>query len=497
MTTPTRAWAGDEPLLGELSADLASSPLGSSAPPAPLPDTLQRATPAPIPRVPESVLARHFGRLARRNHHLHHGIYPLGSCTMKHNPAIHEAMAGDPAFALLHPFQGTEDAQGTLGLLHEFEQWLVELTGMARFSLQPAAGAHGEWTGLRMIQAFHASRGEGARNLVLVPDSAHGTNPASAHLCGYEVVSIPSTKAGTVDLEAFSELLTPQVAAVMLTNPNTLGVFEKDILTIAQQAHAVGAQLYYDGANLNALVGLVRPGDMGFDVVHINTHKTFSTPHGGGGPGAGPVGVGEHLLPFLPSPTIEKLGGDFVLDYDRPNSIGKVRSYIGNVGVLLRAWAYIRTHGSSIPEVAGIAVLNARYLRQEIEKLFAEAVPGDTLHEFVVSTRSSRAHHLRAGEVAKAMLDYGVYAPTVYFPTTVPEALMFEPTETESKAELDQLAAILTDIVERSEAGEIDDDPPSTPVAHVDEVAAARRPCLTWQAAGRAGLLRGPHAPGQ
>ncbi|HZB97082.1 MAG TPA: aminomethyl-transferring glycine dehydrogenase subunit GcvPB, partial [Candidatus Sulfotelmatobacter sp.] len=348
---PRPQWAGAEPLVFELSSDYTGGPrtVDAGVPDGPLDELLPgvrlRSQPPAIPAVPEPVLARHFGRLGRRNHHLHHDAYPLGSCTMKYNPVVDEQLASLDGFANLHPLQDEDDCQGALQLMWELEQLLASITAMSRFSLQPAAGAHGEWTGLRMIQAYHHRRGDRRRNKVLIPDSAHGTNPASAATLGLEVVALASNDDGTVALEDVVKRLAPDVAAIMMTNPNTMGVFEKDILEIARCAHEKGALLYYDGANLNALVGVARPGDMGFDVVHLNLHKTFSTPHGGGGPGAGPVGVGEQLVDFLPKPTVERDGERFYLEHERPLSIGKVRSYYGNFGMLVRAYAYLRAYG--------------------------------------------------------------------------------------------------------------------------------------------------------
>ena len=484
----TAQWAGPEPLVFELSADYTGSPvLPRGAPDAPtldtmLPAALRRREPAAIPAVPELMLARHLGRLARRNHHLHHDVYPLGSCTMKYNPVVDEQLASLDGFADLHPYQPSDDAQGTLQIMWELEHILCALTGMARMSLQPAAGAHGEWTGLRMIQAYHAAAGDLNRRVVLVPDSAHGTNPASAALCGMTVVSIRSNPDGTVNVDDMKAHLAPEVAAIMLTNPNTLGVFERDILEIARAAHAAGALLYYDGANLNALVGVARPGDMGFDVVHLNLHKTFSTPHGGGGPGAGPVGVAERLVPFLPYPLVQRDGDHFGLDHERPQSIGKVRGFYGNIGMLIRAYAYIRAYGSQLPEIARDAVLNSRYLQTLIKPHLGMAVDTPGLHEFVATTRGGRVEGLRAIDVAKRMIDYGVYPPTMYFPTTVPEALMFEPTDTESRESLAHLAAVIGRIVD--EAAEdlafVQSAPHNAPVGRVDEVRAARHPVVRW-----------------
>jgi len=481
------AWAGAEPLVFELGQQYSSGPqvAGDAAGPRLedfLPAGALRTDPPPIPAIPEPVLARHLGRLARRNHHLHHDIYPLGSCTMKHNPAVNEQLAGLDGFANLHPWQPEADVQGALRLMWELERLLTVITGMDRFSMQPAAGAHGEWAGLRMIQAYHARQGDGGRSRVLIPDSAHGTNPASARLCGLEVVTVGSGSAGTVDLDSLAAALDENAAAIMLTNPNTLGVFEADILQIAEMAHSAGALLYYDGANLNALAGVARPGDMGFDVVHLNLHKTFSTPHGGGGPGAGPVGVVNCLVDFLPVPTVEREGDQFFLDHERPASIGKVRSYFGNFGMLVRAYAYIRTYGSTLPRVAEDAVLNARYLQSLLRPYFAMAVDTPSMHEFVATTRGGPVEGLRAVDVAKRLIDHGMHPPTVYFPTTIPEALMFEPTETESKRSLDRLAAACGAVVE--EAGgdltAVRSAPHNAPVARVDEVRAAREPVVRW-----------------
>ena len=485
-------WAGEEPLVFELSDDYAGGPrvTPSGVPEvdiaAMVPAGLVRRSAAPVPAVPEPVLARHIGRLARRNHHLHHGPYPLGSCTMKYNPVVDEQLAWLDGFANLHPYQEESDSQGALQLMWELERLLAALTGMHRMSLQPAAGAHGEWTGLRMIQAFHASHGDTARTAVLIPDSAHGTNPASAAACGLDVVTVKSNHDGTVDVADFAAHLDEHVAAIMLTNPNTLGVFEKDILEIARLAHERGALLYYDGANLNALVGVARPGDMGFDVVHLNLHKSFSTPHGGGGPGAGPVGVASRLADYLPAPTVERDGDRFFLDDNRPRSIGKVRSFYGNFGMLVRAYAYIRAYGSSLPQVARDAVLNARYLQARVADLFPMAVHSPCMHEFVCTTKGGRVDGLRAVDVAKRLLDYGVYAPTVYFPTTVPEALMFEPTETESKRSIDDLAAVCAAIVDEADRdlAFVQAAPHETPVERVDEVRAARQPVLRWSPPG-------------
>ncbi len=480
-----------EPLLFELRRADGSGPrlprAGVKARPLPdiIPRAVQRQTPLPIPSLSEPEVARHFGRLGRMNHNLHQGLYPLGSCTMKFNPTVNEALARLEDFADLHPYQPVARAQGALRLMWELERALIALTGLGRMSLQPAAGAHGEWTGLRMIQAYHRSRGE-KRDEVLVPDSAHGTNPASVSLSGLHTLTVKSGPDGLVDLEDLKGKLSPRVAALMLTNPNTVGLFEREIEEMARLAHRVGVQLYYDGANLNALVGVARPGDMGFDVVHLNLHKTFSTPHGGGGPGAGPVGVKAHLSPFLPIPTVERRGDEYVLDYDRPSSIGKVRAFYGNFGMLVRAYAYIRAYGNTINQVAQNAVLNASYLRHHLRRHFDDAFPGPSMHEFVLSARRSKEQHgVRALDIAKRLIDLGFYPPTIYFPLIVTEALMIEPTETESKATLDAFIKACDQIAE--EIGQHPDvvrtAPHNAPVGRLDEVRAARQPDLRWRPA--------------
>jgi glycine dehydrogenase subunit 2 len=453
-----------EPLLFELgSADRPSPRL-----PAPgvktrpidelVPVGLRRRSALPIASLSEPEVARHFGRLGRLNFNLHQGLYPLGSCTMKYNPAVNEALARLDDFADLHPYHPPARAQGALRLMWELERALLALTAMDRMSLQPAAGAHGEWTGLRMIQAYHLSRGE-TRDEVLVPDSAHGTNPASATLSHLKTVTVKSGPDGLVDLEDFKSKISTRAAAVMLTNPNTVGLF------------------------LNALVGIARPGDMGFDVVHLNLHKTFSTPHGGGGPGAGPVGVKSHLVPFLPIPTVERTDEGFRFEYARPQSIGKVRSFYGNFGMLLRAYAYIRTYGNTINEVAQNAVLNASYLRHHLRRSFDDAFSGPSLHEFVLTATKAKAQGVSAKDIAKRLIDLGFHPPTIYFPLIVPEALMIEPTETESKASLDAFVAAVEQIVEEiaKDPQLVKTAPHHAPVGRLDEVRAARQLDLRWR----------------
>jgi glycine dehydrogenase subunit 2 len=362
------------------------------------------------------------------------------------------------------------------------------VVGVDRVTLQPAAGAHGEWTALRMIQAYHLARGE-QRDQVLVPDSAHGTNPASAALCGFQVVEVKSGADGRISVADLEAKLSQRVAALMLTNPNTLGLFEKEILEVAEMVHATGAKLYYDGANLNALMGICRPGDMGFDAVHMNLHKTFTTPHGGGGPGAGPVGVKKDLEPFLPRPTVEKRNGHYQLDYDRPSSIGRVRSFFGNFGMLVRAYTYILAMGGDgLAQASEDAVLAANYLRGRLEGVLDLPHEGPCMHEFVASARNLNQHGIKALDVAKGLLERGYYAPTIYFPLIVPEAVMVEPTETESKATLDAFADTVREVAElaRTDPQRLHAEPVSLPVGRLDEVAAARRPVLRWKAASEA-----------
>ena len=448
-----------------------------------LPAHLRRASEAALPELSEPDIMRHYSRLASLNYSISENFYPLGSCTMKYNPVANEEAARLPGFAGLHPYQDQATVQGALQLMHELEMALCEVVGVDRVTLQPAAGAHGEWTALRMIQAFHQSRGED-RTEVLVPDSAHGTNPASAALCGFKVVEVRSAPDGRISVPDLEAKLNERVAALMLTNPNTLGLFERDILEVAEMVHATGAKLYYDGANLNALMGIARPGDMGFDAVHMNLHKTFTTPHGGGGPGAGPVGVKADLVPFLPRPTVERRNGHFELDHDRPQSIGRVRSFFGNFGMLVRAYTYILAMGGDgLAEASADAVLAANYLRQRLEGVLDLPHEGPCMHEFVASARNLQPQGIRALDVAKGLLERGFYAPTVYFPLIVPEAIMIEPTETESKSTLDAFADTVAEVVElaRSDPERLHAEPVSLPVGRLDEVAAARRPVLRWR----------------
>jgi len=436
-----------------------------------------RAHPPELPRLSEPEIMRHYGRMASLNYSISEQFYPLGSCTMKYNPVANEAAAALPGFAGLHPYQDEETVQGALELMHRLESALCAIVGVDRVTLQPAAGAHGEWTALRMIQAYHRSRGD-KRSEVLVPDSAHGTNPASAALSGFQVVEVRSGRDGRISLADLESKLSPRVAALMLTNPNTLGLFEREILDVAEMVHATGAMLYYDGANLNAFMGVARPGDMGFDAVHMNLHKTFTTPHGGGGPGAGPVGVKAELIPFLPHPTVEKSNGHYTLDFKRPKSIGRVRSFYGNFGMLVRAYTYILAMGGDgLTQASLDAVLSANYLRKQVEGVLDLPHEGPCMHEFVASAHNLAPQGVKALDVAKGLLERDFYAPTVYFPLVVPEAIMVEPTETESKATLDAFASALKEIVEqaRTNPAALHAEPHSLPVGRLDEVGTARR----------------------
>lgn len=449
---------------------------------------LLRSTPAPLPEVSEVDVVRHYVNLSRRNYGVDLGFYPLGSCTMKYNPKLNEEVAGLPGFRGLHPLQPERTAQGILELMHELLGLLCEITGMSWGTLQPFAGAHGEFTGLKLFRACFDQRGEPGRRKVLVPDSAHGTNPASARLTGFQVVELKSDSRGLLSAESLRPHLDGSLAGIMLTNPNTLGLFERDIGPIARLVHGAGGLLYYDGANLNAIVGRVRPGDMGFDVVHLNLHKTFSTPHGGGGPGAGPVLAGETLVPYLPVPDIVRRADGYHLDYNRPRTIGRLSGFYGNVGVLVRAYAYILSMGrEGLAQVAERAVLNANYLKEKLKALYPLAYDTLCKHEFVLSARTLKERFgVSALDIAKRLLDFGIHPPTVYFPLIVPEALMVEPTETESRESLDAFVAAMTEIRREmeQEPERLHQAPTRTPVGRINEVLAAKRPVLRWTPEG-------------
>ena len=448
-----------------------------------IPDALRRKAALSLPEVSEQDLVRHYTRLSQRNMAIDTQMVPLGSCTMKYNPKVNEDMASRDGLKNIHPYQPTSTVQGALELLYDLEAWLREISGMDAVSLQPTAGAQGELTALLVAKAYHDSKGR-KPNKVLVPDSSHGTNPASASLCGYETITVKSNADGMVDLEDLKAKLDEDVACLMMTNPNTLGIFEKDVKVIADMVHEVDAQLYYDGANLNAVCGLARPGDMGCDMMHFNVHKTFSTPHGGGGPGAGPIGVKAHLEPFLPVPRIVKLPAKYELDYKRPESIGRIRSFYGNFGILVRGLVYLRSFGGDgLPEMSKNAVLNANYLLARLKGVF-QAPHGDRcMHEFVLSlTAQKKEFGCSATDYAKRLADYGYHAPTVYFPLNVPEAMMVEPTETESRQTLDDFADTLISINAEAEREPdlLHQAPVNTPVGRLDEVTAARKPNLRW-----------------
>ncbi len=458
-------------------SDVPEVPLEDILPPAQL-----RAEGPPLPEVSEPDLVRHYTQLSRRNYAVDVGFYPLGSCTMKYNPKVNEDAARLPGFARLHPYVPDALAQGALRLLSELEAMLAEICGMDAVTFQPAAGAHGELTALLMIRAYFADRGE-SRTRVIVPDSAHGTNPASASMCGYEVVQVKSDARGNIDPQALRQAADERVAALMLTNPNTLGLFEEHITEVEEIIHGCGAQMYLDGANFNAVLGISRPGDQGFDVMHMNLHKTFSTPHGGGGPGAGPVAVKAHLAPYLPVPVVVREGDRFRLDYDRPRSIGKVRSFYGNFGVLVRAYAYIRTFGPRLRQIAEAAVLNANYLLALLRPAFEVPYDRRCMHEFVLAgTRQKREFGVTTRDIAKRLMDYGYHAPTIYFPLIVDEAMMIEPTETESRETIEAFARALLAIAEecRTDPEVVRSAPHTTVVSRLDEVRAARKPDLHW-----------------
>jgi glycine dehydrogenase subunit 2 len=443
-----------------------------------------RSVPPALPHVTEVDIARHYERLASANFGVDSGFYPLGSCTMKYNPKIDEWACRLAGFAAMHPYQPEETAQGVLGLMWELQQSLAEIAGLPAVTLQPAAGAHGELTGLLAIRAYHTAHGD-PRQRVLVPDSAHGTNPATVAMCGYEVVQVPSDSRGGVDVASLMGLLDTDVAAIMLTNPNTLGLFDENILEITAAVHAVGALAYCDGANLNAILGKSRPGDAGFDALHINLHKTFATPHGGGGPGAGPVAVTAALAPYLPGPVVDRAGdGTFTLAVPE-RSIGRVRSFVGNVGVLVRAYTYIRALGAAgLTEVAEQAVLSANYLKERLREAWPLPYDRVCMHEFVLSGgRLRKECGVRTLDVAKRLLDYGIHPPTIYFPLIVDEALMIEPTETEGKQTLDRFADVLITIAAEAAADPelLHGAPYSTPVRRLDEAAAVKHPDLAWR----------------
>lgn len=478
-----------EPTVYELSSPGRS---GVSLPaldvdPSTLPPSLIRKN-LPLPELSESDVVRHFLRLSQMNYAVDKGFYPLGSCTMKYNPKINEDTARLPGFAFVHPLLDPDSVQGCLALMYQLQEWLCEISGLAAVSLQPAAGAHGELTGVLMIRAYHHDRGEGIRRRMLIPNSAHGTNPASVSMAGMEAVEVPSDERGNINLAELRNVCDSTVAGLMLTNPNTLGLFEENILAVADAVHECGGLLYGDGANLNALLGIVRPGDLGFDVMHFNLHKTFSTPHGGGGPGSGPVGVSTKLAEFLPAPVVSvtEPGSEDdppLYGYRNPEkTIGRVRAFNGNFGILVRASTYIRMLGAEgLRRVAETAVLNANYLRVLLKGTYKISHDRICMHEFVAEGRWPDAPGIGAGDIAKRLIDYGMHPPTVKFPTIVPDALMIEPTETESKQVLDAFVDAMIKIASEAHANPelLHDAPHDAPLGRLDEVRAAKQPVLT------------------
>ncbi len=471
-----------EPLLFEISSD---GRIGHSLPPMDVPEVpanelipekYHRIQAPDLPELSELDVMRHFVHLSTLNHHVEKGFYPLGSCTMKYNPKINENLCRLDGFTSIHPFQEEYEVTGALQIMGELGEYLCEISGLDGVTLQPAAGAHGEMTGIKIMRAYHEERGN-PRKKIIMPDSAHGTNPASATISGYTTVQVKSTPEGLVNIDDLKAHLDDDVAGFMLTNPNTLGLFESQVLEIADLIHKAGALLYMDGANLNALLGIVRPGDIGFDIIHFNLHKTFSTPHGGGGPGSGPVGVKSHLIDYLPTPMVQKRGNSFTLDYDRPKSIGKIQGFYGNFGVMVRAYVYIRMLGAQgLKKVSENAILNANYLMRKLEKHYLLPHKQHAMHEFVLSGDWQKEKGVKTLDIAKRLLDYGFHAPTVYFPLIVHEALMVEPTETESKETLDGFIDAMISIAKEAEENPelMHAAPKSTPVSRLDEGLAAR-----------------------
>ncbi|WP_368993188.1 aminomethyl-transferring glycine dehydrogenase subunit GcvPB [Caldifermentibacillus hisashii] len=448
-----------------------------------LPEDYIRTEEPELPEVSELDIIRHYTALSKRNHGVDSGFYPLGSCTMKYNPKINEDVARLPGFAHIHPLQDESSVQGALELMYDLMEHLKEITGMDEVTLQPAAGAHGEWTGLMLIRAYHEANGDFHKTKVIIPDSAHGTNPASATVAGFETITVKSNEFGLVDIDDLKRVVGSDTAALMLTNPNTLGLFEENIVEMAEIVHAVGGKLYYDGANLNAIMGKARPGDMGFDVVHLNLHKTFTGPHGGGGPGSGPVGVKKELIPFLPKPVLVKKNNEFCFDYDRPQSIGRVKPFYGNFGINVRAYTYIRTMGpDGLRQVTENAVINANYMMRSLAPYYDLPYDRHCKHEFVISGRRQKKLGVRTLDIAKRLLDFGFHPPTIYFPLNVEESMMIEPTETESKETLDAFIETMIQISKEAEENPeiVQEAPHTTVVGRLDETKAARKPILKY-----------------
>ncbi|MGM0874187.1 MAG: aminomethyl-transferring glycine dehydrogenase subunit GcvPB [Bacillota bacterium] len=449
-----------------------------------IPSDYIRSEEAELPEVSELDIMRHYTALSKRNHGVDSGFYPLGSCTMKYNPKINENVARIAGLAHIHPLQEESTVQGAMELLFDLQEHLKEITGMDEVTLQPAAGAHGEWTGLMMIRAYHEANNDTKRTKVIVPDSAHGTNPASATVAGFETITVKSDEHGLVDLEDLKRVVGEDTAALMLTNPNTLGLFEAHILEMAQIVHDAGGKLYYDGANLNAVLSKARPGDMGFDVVHLNLHKTFTGPHGGGGPGSGPVGVKADLIQYLPKPVLVKNEEGYHFDYDRPQSIGRVKPFYGNFGINVRAYTYIRTMGpDGLKAVTEFAVLNANYMMRRLAPHYDLPFDQHCKHEFVLSGKRQKKLGVRTLDIAKRLLDFGYHPPTIYFPLNVEECIMIEPTETESKETLDSFIDAMIQIAKEVEETPelVQEAPHTTVIKRLDETTAARKPILRYQ----------------
>jgi glycine dehydrogenase subunit 2 len=463
----------------------ASSLPRPEVPAAEVPEELRRASPPRLPEISEPELVRHFTALADRTFGIDTGFYPLGSCTMKHNPRVNERVVNLSGFRDLHPLQEEDASQGALELMWRLQEILAEIVGLPAVSLQPAAGSQGELTGLLLMRAYFADRGEGdQRREIVIPDTAHGTNPASVTMAGYELIDVKTDSRGNVDLDELRGKVGPQTAGLMLTNPSTLGLFDEGIEEITRIFHEAGALMYYDGANLNAICGISRPGDFGFDIVHFNLHKTFSQPHGGGGPGGGPIAVRERLEPFLPVPAVIREGDTFRLDYARPKTIGKVRGFCGPFGVFVRSYAYIRSYGPALREMSEVAVLNANYLLARLKDSYEAPFDRLCMHEFVLSGRRlKREYGVTTLDVAKRLMDYGFHPPTIYFPLIVPEALMIEPTETEAKETLDAFADAMLEIAHEATAEPelLKDAPHVRPVKRLDEVRAAKQPVVRYR----------------
>ena len=489
MTSPKESGYQDEPLIFEKRKDRS----GHSLPPADIPETelkqilpreLTREKISEMPELSELEVIRHFTKISQWNHSIDTAFYPLGSCTMKYNPKINERTAALPGFAYTHPEQPASAVQGNLELLYLLQQYLCEIFGMDAISLQPAAGAQGEMTGMMLVRACLLKRDKNPRKKILIPHSAHGTNPASAALCGYEVVELPANDRGCLDLNELQKAMNEDIAALMITNPNTVGLFEEDIQKIAGILHAKGGFVYLDGANMNAVVGVARPGDFGADVMHLNLHKTFSTPHGGGGPGAGPVLVQSVLEPFLPVPRVIRNGEEYALSSEHPDSIGKIHSFYGNFRILVRAYTYLLAYGGNhIRNVAELAVLNANYIRVKLKDSYHLTFDRPVMHEAIFSDKWQLKHDVKTLDIAKRLMDYGFHPPTIYFPLIVPGALMIEPTETESMETLDSFIEAMKKIDEEAKTQPelVKTAPHTTKISRLDEAEAARRPTLRWK----------------